>query len=463
LISTRTNKQHRVSVFGLGYVGSVMAACLARLGHEIIGIDKNHVKVELLNEGRCLMVEPDLDSLLAAEYSAGRLKATTDALEAVRNSDVSFVCVGTPSIRAGRLDLSSIEGVSQELGAALAAKDGWHTIALRSTVLPGTIESVVAPIIERYSGRRVGVDFAICANPEFIREGTAIQDFFHPPFTVMGASDSRFLAPLRDIYNPLTSPVFETSIRTAEMVKYACNAFHALKIDFANEIGSLSRELGVDPNEVMDVVCADTKLNISRTYLKPGFAFGGSCLPKDVGALAHCARQLEVTLPLLQSVLPSNQAHIDRAMESILACRKRSVGFLGLSFKSGTDDLRESASLQLIKRLIGDGCNILVYDRSVSHSFIHGANRRFAETEIPHIFSLLRPTMEEVVRGSEVIVISNNDDEYFQITDLITTDHEIVDLVGLLSSSRRPHTPGQQISDQRLAFAAQNQWTLTQD
>jgi GDP-mannose 6-dehydrogenase len=197
--------------------------------------------------------------------------------------------------------------------------------------------------------------------------------------------------------------------------------------------------------------------------LKPGFAFGGSCLPKDVGALAHCARQLEVTLPLLQSVLPSNQAHIDRAMESILACRKKSVGFLGLSFKSGTDDLRESASLQLIKRLIGDGCNILVYDRSVSHSFIHGANRRFAETEIPHIFSLLRPTMEEVVRGSEVIVISNNDDEYFQITDLITTDHEIVDLVGLLSSSRRPHTPGQQISDQRLAFAAQNQWTLTQD
>jgi GDP-mannose 6-dehydrogenase len=452
LVSGRENRHHQVSIFGLGYVGSVTAACLAHLGHDVIGVDTNHVKVELLKEGRCLMVEPELDSILAAEYAAGRLKATTDALDAIQNSDISFVCVGTPSLRAGRLDLSSVVRVSQELGAALAKKDGWHTIAIRSTVLPGTIESVVVPSIERNSGRRAGVDFAVCANPEFIREGTAIQDFFHPPFTVLGACESRFVAPLREVCSPLPGPVFETSIRNAEMVKYACNAFHALKIDFANEIGSMSRALGVDPNEVMDVVCADTKLNISRAYLKPGFAFGGSCLPKDVGALAHYARQIDIALPLLQSVLPSNQAHIDRAMETILACGKRRIGFLGLSFKSGTDDLRESASLQLIKRLIGEGCYIMVYDRSVSRSFIHGANRRFAESEIPHVFSLLRPTIEEVIRGTDVIVISNNDEEYLRVRDLITPEHKIVDLVGVPWSSQLLRTAVQQTSDKRSAF-----------
>ncbi len=433
-----SSKPYRISVFGLGYVGSVMAACLASLGHEVIGVDTNPVKVQLLNEGRSLIIEPDLDPIIATEHRTGRLRATTDALEAVRNSDISFVCVGTPSLRAARLDLSSVERVSEELGAALAVTDRWHTVVIRSTVLPGTIESVVISTIERNSGKRVETDFAVCANPEFIREGTAIQDFFHPPFTVIGAPDSRWLIPLRDVYGGLPGPVFETSIRVAEMVKYACNAFHALKIDFANEIGSLSRELGVDPYAVMDVVCADTKLNISRAYLRPGFAFGGSCLPKDVGALAYRARQLDLALPLLQSILPSNQAHIDRAMESILACGKKRVGLLGLSFKSGTDDLRESAALQIVKRLIGDGCHVLVYDRSVSRSFIQGANRLFAESEIPHIFSLLRPTIDEVVRESEVIVIGNNDDEYKRTLDLLADGQQIVDLVGVPWSSQLP-------------------------
>jgi GDP-mannose 6-dehydrogenase len=430
--------KHRISILGLGYVGSVMAACLAHLGHDVIGVDTNPVKVDLLNEGRCLIVEPQLDSLLTTAFAAGRIRATTDPTEAVLHSDVSFVCVGTPSLRAGRLDVSSVQRVSDEVGTALASKNGWHTIAIRSTVLPGTIESVVIPSLERNSGKHAEVDFVVCANPEFIREGTAIEDFFYPSFTVMGARQSRWLAPLRDIYRSLPGAVFETSIPTAEMVKYACNAFHALKIDFANEIGSLARELGVDPLKVMEVFCADTKLNTSRAYLRPGFAFGGSCLPKDVAALAHCARQQELTTPLLQAILPSNQAHIDRAMEAILACGKRRIGVLGLTFKPGTDDLRESAMLQLVKRLIGDGHQVLIYDRNVSRSFIHGANRRFAETEIPHIFCLLRPSLDEVVRKSEVVVVGNNDSEYLRAAELAENGQKIIDLVGMSWPSHLP-------------------------
>jgi GDP-mannose 6-dehydrogenase len=447
-------KTYRIGIFGLGYVGSVMAACLARLGHHVIGVDTNLAKVDALNEGVNLLVEPDLDEVVASEHRAGRLQATSDPVMAVHNADISFVCVGTPSLRAGKLDLSSVERLSEQLGAALATKNEWHTVVVRSTVLPGTIETIVVPTIERYSGKAVEKDFVVCSNPEFIREGTAIKDFFQPPFTVMGATDSRWLAPLKDIYSSLPARIFETSLRTAEMVKYACNTFHALKVDFANEIGTLSHELGVDGNEVMEIVCADTKLNISKAYLKPGFAFGGSCLPKDVAALVHCARQMDLTVPLLQAILPSNQAHVDRALEAIAAHGKKRIGLLGLSFKSGTDDLRESAALQLIKRLIGDGCQVLVYDPSVSQTFIQGANRHFAESEIPHIFSLIRPTMDEVVRYSDVIVIANSDQEFLGIRDLITDSQEIVDLVGLpwpshfavKSESERAHAPSTQQS-----------------
>jgi GDP-mannose 6-dehydrogenase len=406
-----------------------MTGCLARIGYQVIGIDINPVKVQLLREGRTLIVEPGLDKMLSSQH-ASRVQATTDAVEAVRQSDVSFVCVGTPSSRKGRIGLNSIQHVSEEIGAALATKDGWHTIAIRSTVLPGTIESMIIPILEEKSGKRVDVDFAVCANPEFIREGTAVRDFFNPPFTVIGANDSQLSAPLRAIYATLPGAVFDTSIRTAEMVKYACNAFHALKIDFANEMGSLAREAGVNPDEVMAVLCADAKLNISPAYLKPGFAFGGSCLPKDVGALAHYARQMDLSLPLLQSILPSNQAHIDRALESILATRKRRIGVFGLSFKSGTDDMRESGALQLVKRLLGEGYQVQVYDPNVSLSLIHGENRRYAETEIPHVFSLLRPTMEAVVAASEVLVITNGGEEYAGVSQLATPEQEILNLAG---------------------------------
>lgn len=425
-----TEAKIRISVFGLGYVGSVMVGCLARFGHSVIGVDSNPTKVELLNEGRCLMVEPELDAILAEEFAAGRIRATVYPAEAILQSDLSFVCVGTPSFHSGRLDSSSVQRVSRELGRALAAKKTWHTFAIRSTVLPGTTESMVIPLIEAASGKRVGVDFAVCDNPEFIREGSAIQDFFNPSFTVMGANDPSWLTPLREVYANLPGQFFELPTRTSEMVKYACNTFHALKIDFANEIDSLARKLGADGESVMNVLCADTKLNISRAYLKPGFAFGGSCLPKDVGALAHSARQMELTLPLLQAILPSNQAHINRALESVLATGKRKIGVLGLSFKNGTDDLRESASLQLIKRLIGEGRDVLVYDPTVERSFIHGSNRKFAETEIPHIFGLLRTTLDEVVGHSELIIIGNKDPEYLKIVEM-TTGKMVVDLVGM--------------------------------
>lgn len=429
-LSSPHSKHPRISIFGLGYVGSVMAGCLARLGHEVIGIDTNPVKVQLLNEGRSLIIEPGLDEMLSSQH-AGSARGTADVMDAVLQSDISFVCVGTPSSRSGRINLGSIQRVSEEIGAALAKKEGWHTIAIRSTVFPGTIESMVIPILEEKSGKRADVDFAVCANPEFIREGTAVRDFFNPPFTVIGAAGKQLAAPLHEIYATTPGRVFETSVRTAEMAKYACNAFHALKIDFANEIGSLARELGVNPDDVMEVLCADTKLNISPAYLKPGFAFGGSCLPKDVGALAHYARQADLSLPLLQSILPSNQAHIDRALESILATRKRRIGFFGLSFKSGTDDMRESGALQIVKRLLGEGCQVQVYDPNVSLSLIHGENRRYAETEIPHIFSLLRPAIEDVVATSEVLVIANNDDEYARVPELANPEQEIVNLAGV--------------------------------
>ncbi len=422
------NKYHKVSIFGLGYVGSVMAACLARLGHEVIGTDTNPVKVQLLNEGRSLIVEPGLDEMLSSQHGSAR--GTTDVMDAVLQSDISFVCVGTPSSRSGRINLGSVQRVSEQIGAALASKNDWHTIAIRCTVFPGTIESMVIPILEEKSGKRAGVDFAVCANPEFIREGTAVRDFFNPPFTVIGAASKQLSAALHELYITIPGRVFDTSIRTAEMVKYACNAFHALKIDFANEIGSLAREVGVNPHGVMEILCADTKLNISPTYLKPGFAFGGSCLPKDVAALAHYARQIDLSLPLLQSILPSNQAHIDRALESILMTRKRRIGFFGLSFKSGTDDMRESGALQIIKRLLGEGCQVQVYDPNVSLSLIHGENRRYAETEIPHIFSLLRPAIEDVIAISEVLVIANSGKEYARVPELANPDQEIVNLAG---------------------------------
>ena len=413
-----------ISIFGLGYVGSVMAACLARLGHEVIGVDVNAAKVEMINAGCNPIVEPGMDELTREQHRSGRLRATTDAAAAVHDSDVSFICVGTPCGRNGRIDLTSLRTACEQLGQALAVKDGFHTVAVRSTVLPGTIASVLIPVLECGSRKRAGSGFAVCSNPEFMREGSAITDFFQPPFTLLGAEDKIALQPLRTLYESISVRRFETSLRCAEMVKYVCNAFHALKIDFSNEIGTLAEHLGVDAYEVMDIVCADTKLNVSTAYMKPGFAFGGSCLAKDVKALTYHARQMDLQLPLLEAIVPSNHAQICRALDQIMDYGKRKIGFVGLSFKPGSDDLRESPMLELVKRLLGDGWQILIYDRHVSQSFTQGANRQWAELQIPHIFSLLCTDLVEVIRASEVIVVGH-DNEYDTVSNF-TTPEQIV-------------------------------------
>ena len=424
-----------ISVFGMGYVGSVSAACFAHVGHKVTGVDVSPAKVEMMAAGRSPIIEARMSELVEEGHRSGMLHATTDAAEAVRNSEISFVCVGTPSLRSGKLDLGYVERVVHEIGIALQKKNSYHVIVLRSTVLPGTTESLVIPTLEKASGRRAGIDFAVCYNPEFMREGTAVADFLQPPYTVLGAQEPKHLILARQLYSTISSPVFETSIAVAEMVKYVCNAFHAVKIGFANEVGSLCKSLGVDAEAVTKIYTADTKLNISPAYLSPGFAFGGSCLPKDLRALGHRAKELDLALPLLESVLPSNAQHIDRAVEAVLRTNKRKIAFLGLSFKPGTDDLRESPQVQMIKRLLGEGCQVRVWDRDVSLGRLAGSNRQYIEEVIPHIGSLLSADVEDVVRSGEVVVIATKVDKD-QLSRCLGRDQIVIDLINLASASR---------------------------
>jgi GDP-mannose 6-dehydrogenase len=425
-----------ISVFGLGYVGSVSAACFAHVGHRVIGVDVSPAKVEALGAGRSPIVEARMSELLAEAHQAGQLRATTDAAVAVRESDISFVCVGTPSLRSGKLDLGFVERVVREVGGALKQKKSHHVIVLRSTVLPGTTESLVIPAVEQASGLRAGVDFSVCYNPEFMREGSAVADFLQPPYTILGAQDAKHLAPLRELYKSVSGPVFETSIPVAEMVKYVSNAFHAVKVSFANEVGTLCKNLGVDTDAVTRIYTSDTKLNISPAYLSPGFAFGGSCLPKDLRALAYRAKELDIELPLLEAVLPSNAVHVDRAVDAVLRTNRKKISFLGLSFKAGTDDLRESPQVQVIKRLLGEGCQVRVWDQDVSLGRLAGSNRQYIEEVIPHIGSLLSASFEEVVRGGEVVVIATKVDND-QLARLVTTEQIVIDLINL-NPARRP-------------------------
>jgi len=377
-----------------------------------------------------------MTELLAEAHHAGRLRATTDAAVAVGESDISFVCVGTPSLRSGKLDLGYVERVVREIGAALKQKKSHHVIVLRSTVLPGTTESLVIPAVEQASGFRAGVDFSVCYNPEFMREGSAVADFHQPPYTILGAQDANHLAPLRELYQGVPGPVFETSIPVAEMVKYVSNAFHAVKVSFANEVGTLCKNLGVDTDAVTRIYTSDTKLNISPAYLSPGFAFGGSCLPKDLRALAYRAKELDIELPLLDAVLPSNAVHVDRAVDAVLRTNKKKIAFLGLSFKAGTDDLRESPQVQVIKRLLGEGCQVRVWDQDVSLGRLAGSNRQYIEEVIPHIGSLLSASFEEVVRGSEVVVIATKV-EMDQLARSVTPEQVVIDLINL-DPAKRP-------------------------
>jgi len=428
-----------ISILGLGYVGSVSAACFASLGHKVIGVDVSREKVEMLESGASPIVEAGMSELVAAGRSACHLHATTDAVAAVRDTDVTFVCVGTPSLRSGKLDLSHVERVMQEVGAALREKSGHHTVVLRSTVLPGTTASLVVPTLERASGRRAGVDFSVCYNPEFMREGSAVADFFQPPYTVLGARTAQELAPLRELYQPIPGTVFEVQIPVAEMVKYVSNLFHAVKVGFANEVGTLCQQMDVDTAAVTEIFASDTKLNISAAYLSPGFAFGGSCLPKDLRAITHRAKELDLHLPLLESIMPSNSEHITRAVDAVLHTGKKKIAMVGLSFKAGTDDLRESPQVQLIKRLLGEGCEVRVWDKDVSLGRLAGSNRRFIEEVIPHIGSLLLTHLEEVVRFGEVVVLGTRAADSQQLSTYLSPAQIVIDLVHL-DPSRRPRS-----------------------
>ena len=398
----------KIAVFGLGYVGTVSAACLSQNGHQVIGVDVSPDKLDLINQGTSPIVEPEIDEILAESVGAGRLRATGDPYEAVTQSDVSLICVGTPSCRNGSLDLRYVQKVAADIGQALRHRQGYHLVAVRSTMLPGSLETEVLPLLYKGSGKRLGSDLGLCINPEFLREGTAVADYHHPPYTLIGSYDDRSGETLAELYDHLDSPILHTDIRTAEMVKYTCNAFHAMKVAFANEIGLFCKEAGVDSHRVMDIFVQDTQLNISTRYLRPGFAFGGSCLPKDLRAIIQRARTLDVDLPLLGSLLPSNDQHIDHCFRIIEESGNRNIGVLGLAFKAGTDDLRESPMVRLVERLVGKGYDVQIFDREVSLSRLVGANKRYIEQQLPHISKLMVSNINELVDHCQSIVIGDN-------------------------------------------------------
>jgi GDP-mannose 6-dehydrogenase len=427
----RVDKQMRLSVFGLGYVGCVSAACFAKEGHNVVGVDVNPTKVGLINSGNSPIVETGVGKLIQEMLNLGRLRATTDTAEAVNNSDVSLVCVGTPSNANGSLDLTYVRRVCQDIGSVLKRKSARHIVVVRSTMLPGTVHDVVVPTLEGYSGKGVLRDFGVCTNPEFLREGTSLKDFYAPPFTLIGADDALTAEIVRSLYAGISAPLFVTAIKTAEMVKYVCNCFHALKVSFANEIGNICKGLGIDSHEVMEVFCQDSKLNLSSYYLKPGFAFGGSCLPKDLRAINYKAKQLDVEAPVLSSILESNRLQIQRGVELVLRTGKKRIGVLGFSFKSGTDDLRESPMVTLIETLIGKGLQLAIYDRDVSLARLFGANKEFIEREIPHISNLMRSTIEEVVESSDILIIGNRAEEFRTIQSRMRSDQRLIDFVRL--------------------------------
>ncbi len=417
----------RISVFGLGYVGCVSAACLARDGHQVIGMDVSQTKVDRVNAGHATILEEGIEELVASVVAAGRLRATLDAAEAIAGSDISLVAVGTPSRRNGNIDLTYIRRVCRDIGLALREKAEWHGVVIRSTVLPGTIHDVVIPELEAASGKRAGTDFGVASNPEFLREGTSISDYDDPPFTIVGATDDETARRVAGIYLS-KAPVRTVDIRVAETMKYACNAFHALKVGFANEIGSICKSLDIDSHQVMGLLCEDTKLNISAKYLRPGFAFGGSCLPKDVRALTYRARERDVAAPLLTGLLESNRSQIDRAFQMIQATRVRRVAILGLAFKAGTDDLRESPLVTLVEMLVGRGYTLRIHDRDVREANITGANREYVEQEIPHLWELMAASLEEAVVDADLVVIGNATPELRDLESRLGPTQRILDL-----------------------------------
>ena len=424
----------KLSVWGLGYVGTVSAGCLAQEGHEVIGVDSEPTKVDLINAGKSPIIEKDIGAIIERQVAAGRLSATTDAAVGVGWADLFLICVGTPSRGNGDIELKYVRRVCEEIGTALRNHEGAPVVVIRSTILPGTMRDVVIPTLEACSGRRAGAEFGVCINPEFLREGTAVDDFFNPPKTVIGELNRASGDLLASLYAQVAAPLIRTDIETAEMVKYADNAWHALKVGFANEIGHLCKELEVDSHRVMDIFCQDTKLNLSPYYLKPGFAFGGSCLPKDLRALLYKAKTLDVSLPILAAILPSNEQQIERAVRTVIEKGSKKVGILGFSFKAGTDDLRESPVVELTERLIGKGYDLRVYDANVKLAAIHGANRDYILNHIPHISRLMTRTIDEVLDHADTIVIGNAAPEFHDIPKRLKDDQTVVDFVRITDS-----------------------------
>jgi GDP-mannose 6-dehydrogenase len=419
----------RISIFGLGYVGTVSAGCLAHAGHEVIGVDPVRAKVDLINGGQSPIIEAEIAEIVGAAVRSGKLRATSEQDEAIRDTELSFVCVGTPSQVNGNLDLSYIRRVCELIGDSLKNKQARHTVVIRSTILPGTMHETVIPVLEEHSGKKAGVDFGVCNNPEFLREGSAVKDFNFPPKTVIGELDRESGDLLTGLYAGLDAPLVRTDIRTAEMVKYVDNCWHALKIGFANEVGNICKSLSIDAHDVMAIFCQDKKLNISPAYLKPGFAFGGSCLPKDLRALAYKAKIHDLQLPILSSILLSNELQVARGIQMIIGKGSKRVGILGFSFKAGTDDLRESPMIEVIERLIGKGYDLRIYDRNVNLAKLFGANRDFILNRIPHISRVMVDGIDAVLEHADTVVIGNKDPEFQHVPGRLRDSQNLVDLV----------------------------------
>jgi GDP-mannose 6-dehydrogenase len=428
----------KINIFGLGYVGCISAACLANDGHDVTGIDIDPMKVKMINKGKAPIIEPGLQEALKKACKSQKLKASVDS---IGPADVSFICVGTPSNENGSLRLDYINRIAEQIGDILKKTDSYHVVNVRSTVLPGTIEEKIIPTLERRSKKKAGRDFGICMNPEFLREGSSISDYYNPPFTVIGEINKKSGNIVAQAYKSINAPMFRTNIKVAEMVKYSCNTFHALKITFANEIGNLCKKLNIDSHEVMNIFCQDKKLNLSGYYLKPGFAFGGSCLPKDLRALLYKAQDIDTDCPVMGSILRSNANQIDTAYKLINKTKKRNVGIMGISFKAGTDDLRESPMVDLAEKLIGKGFNVSIYDKEVSLAKIHGANKRYIEKMIPHISSIVKPSAQDVFDESDVIVICKNSEEIKKVCMQSNTKKTIVDLVRMFTNKKEINKP----------------------
>jgi len=413
----------------LGYVGTVSAGCLAKDGHEVVGADPVRTKVDLINSGQSPIIETTIGEIITSAVRSGSLRATEDVGEAMRETDLSFVCVGTPSQNNGNLDLHFVRRVCEQIGRALGQKAERHVVVIRSTILPGTMHTLVIPTLEEFSGKKAGVDFGVCHNPEFLREGSAVEDFYHPPKTVIGELDAASGNMLVKLYEKIEAPLIRTDLATAEMVKYVDNSWHALKIGFANEVGNLCKSLDIDAHAVMSIFCQDRKLNISPAYLLPGFAFGGSCLPKDLRALAYKAKMHDLQLPILTSILPSNDIQVGRGLQLVQEKGHKRVGVLGFSFKAGTDDLRESPMVEVIERLLGKGYDLRVYDRNVKIASLVGANRDFILNRIPHISRLMVDSIDQILEHAETVVIGNRDPDFRSVPERMRANQVLVDFV----------------------------------